>query len=152
VNSNLQFVKFIVFIFRLFINYACKSWNMKKIAILIVFSIACFTRVASQDMFVAKQLTHNPAQEDLATWSHGCTVFTISRRGSVFFGGNDDYINPDSYFWVDQGDDNHYGVIWIGQPDNVQQGVNEKGLAYDANGLPKVDVNPHPERIPVSGG
>jgi hypothetical protein len=40
----------------------------------------------------------------------------------------------------------------IGTRDNVQQGVNEKGLAYDANGLPRVDTNPHPEREPVSGG
>lgn len=82
----------------------------------------------------------------------GCTVFTISKGGVVFFGGNDDYINPDSYYWVDPGDSANYGVIWIGEPDNVQQGVNQKGLAYDANGLPKVDVNPHAERIPVSGG
>jgi hypothetical protein len=81
----------------------------------------------------------------------GCTVFTISKGESVFFGGNDDYINPDSYYWVDPGDSVNYGVIWIGKPDNVQQGVNEKGLAYDANGLPKVDVNPHLERTPVSG-
>ena len=81
----------------------------------------------------------------------GCTVFTISKGESVFFGGNDDYINPDSYYWVDKGDSVNYGVIWIGKPDNVQQGVNEKGLAYDANGLPRVDVNPHLERTPVSG-
>ena len=26
----------------------------------------------------------------------GCTVFTVSRGDQVFFGGNDDYINPDS--------------------------------------------------------
>ena len=81
----------------------------------------------------------------------GCTVFTISKGEQVFFGGNDDYINPDSYYWVDPGDAQNYGAIWIGKPDNVQQGVNEKGLAYDANGLPRVDVNPHSERIPVSG-
>jgi hypothetical protein len=79
----------------------------------------------------------------------GCTVFTISKGDQVFFGGNDDYVNPDSYYWVDPGDDERYGVIWIGTPDNVQQGVNEKGLAYDANGLPRVDVNPHPERKPI---
>ena len=81
----------------------------------------------------------------------GCTVFTLSKGGQVFFGGNDDYINPDSYYWIDPGDAQNYGAIWIGQPDNVQQGVNEQGLAYDANGLPRVDVNPHSERIPVSG-
>jgi hypothetical protein len=81
----------------------------------------------------------------------GCTVFTVSKDDQVFFGGNDDYINPDSYYWVDPGDEQNYGAIWIGYPDNVQQGVNEKGLAYDANGLPRVDTNPHREREPVSG-
>ena len=82
----------------------------------------------------------------------GCTVITISKGDSVFFGGNDDFINPDSYYWVEPGDSSRYGVIWIGEPDNPQQGVNEKGLAYDSNGLPRVDVNPHSERIPVEGG
>ncbi len=81
----------------------------------------------------------------------GCTVFTISKGKQVFFGGNDDYITSDSYYWIDPGDASKYGAIWIGQPDNVQQGVNEEGLAYDANGLPRVDVNPHAERLPVSG-
>lgn len=81
----------------------------------------------------------------------GCTIITISKGDSVFFGGNDDYINPDSYYWVEPGDSSRYGVIWIGTPDNPQQGANEKGLAYDSNGLPRVDVNPHSERIPVAG-
>jgi len=81
----------------------------------------------------------------------GCTVITLSKGDSVFFGGNDDYINPDSYYWVEPGDSSRYGVIWVGTPDNPQQGVNEKGLAYDSNGLPRVDVNPHSERIPVEG-
>jgi hypothetical protein len=81
----------------------------------------------------------------------GCTVFTVSKGEQVFFGGNDDFINPDSYYWVDPGGASGYGAIWIGRPDNVQQGVNEKGLAYDANGLPRVDVNPHRELTPVPG-
>jgi hypothetical protein len=82
----------------------------------------------------------------------GCTVFTVSKGSRVFFGGNDDSVNPDSYYWVDPGGAQGYGAIWVGTPDNVQQGVNEKGLAYDANGLPRVDVNPHLEREPVLGG
>lgn len=82
----------------------------------------------------------------------GCTVITISRGDKVFFGGNDDYINPDSYYWVDPGDSTSYGVIWTGTPDNVQQGINEKGLAYDANGLPRARVNPHSERPAPEGG
>ncbi|MFC1921719.1 hypothetical protein ACFLY4_00380 [Chloroflexota bacterium] len=31
----------------------------------------------------------------------GCSVFTVSKGDQVLFGGNDDYINPDSYYWVD---------------------------------------------------
>jgi len=56
----------------------------------------------------------------------GCTVITISKGDSVFFAGNDDYINPDSYYWVEPGDSSRHGVIWIGKPDDPQQGVNEK--------------------------
>jgi len=82
----------------------------------------------------------------------GCSIFTVSKGDQVFFGGNDDGLTPDSYYWVDPGGAQGYGAIWVGTPDNVFQGVNEKGLAYDANGLPRVDVNPHLERIPVSGG
>jgi hypothetical protein len=85
------------------------------------------------------------------TFHSGCSIITISKGDSVFFGGNDDYINPDSYYWVEPGDSTKYGVIWIGTPDNPQQGVNEKGLAYDANGLPRFELKPHPERIPVKG-
>ena len=102
----------------------------------------------------------NPAQNSSSTISGcqtcaeeltpGCTVVTVSKGDQVFFGGNDDYINPDSYYWVDPGNENRYGAIWIGTPDNVQQGINEKGLAYDANGLPRFDTNPHPERQWVS--
>lgn len=82
----------------------------------------------------------------------GCTVFTLAKGDQVFFGGNDDYIHPDSYYWVDPGEAGKFGAIWVGTPDNVQQGVNEMGLAYDANGLPRVDTNPHLERKPVYGG
>ncbi len=83
--------------------------------------------------------------------SEGCSVISFSKGDSIFFGGNDDFINSDSYYWVEPGDSSKYGVIWIGEPDNPQQGVNEKGLAYDSNGLPRVDVNPHSERIPYAG-
>ncbi|MRR20715.1 hypothetical protein EG827_11070, partial [bacterium] len=81
----------------------------------------------------------------------GCSVVSFSKGDSIFFAGNDDYINPDSYYWVEKGDSTRLGVVWIGQPDNPQQGINEKGLAYDSNGLPRVEVNPHRERMPYKG-
>jgi len=85
-------------------------------------------------------------QNPIPTQPSGCSVFSISKGDQVFFGGNDDYITTDNYFWVDPGPAQYYGAIWIGDVGNVQQGVNEKGLAYDANGLPRVAVNAHPER------
>jgi hypothetical protein len=86
-----------------------------------------------------------------------CTVVTVSQGNQVFFGGNDDYINRDSTYWVDPGGATRYsaptyGAIYFGEPDNVQQGFNEKGLAYDANGLAKAPVTSHPGSKPVYGG
>jgi len=88
---------------------------------------------------------------DNHTVPSGCTVITIAKGDRIFFAGNDDYINPDSYYWVEPGDSSTFGVIWIGKPDNPQQGINEKGLGYDSNGLPQFKVNPHTERIPFEG-
>jgi choloylglycine hydrolase len=80
-----------------------------------------------------------------------CTVFTVSQGEQVFFAGNDDYHNTDSTYWVKPGTDTRYGAIFFGKPDNIQQGFNEKGLAYDANGLPKAPVTSHPGQKPVYG-
>jgi hypothetical protein len=113
--------------------------------------LACLLLLHGSDPQIEAALTY-PEQEAATRTARGCTVFTVAKGGRVFFGGNDDYINPDSYYWVDPGGATGYGAIWIGTPDNVQQGVNEKGLAYDANGLPRADVNPHSERTAVVGG
>ncbi len=118
---------------------------MKKLILINFFLLAAAINISSHSIFPDGAC-------DNRTIPSGCTVITISKGDSVFFGGNDDYINPDSYYWVEPGDSSRYGVIWIGTPDNPQQGVNEKGLAYDANGLPRFEVNPHTERIPVAGG
>ncbi|MGD8515945.1 MAG: carcinine hydrolase/isopenicillin-N N-acyltransferase family protein [Anaerolineae bacterium] len=81
-----------------------------------------------------------------------CTVITVSQGNRVFFGGNDDYVNRDSTYWIDPGGETGYGAIYFGDPDNVQQGFNAKGLAYDANGTPKAPITSHPGRKPVYGG
>jgi hypothetical protein len=82
----------------------------------------------------------------------GCTVLTISQRGNVFFSGNDDFDSRDKAYWVDPGDETSYGAIYFGAPDNIQQGFNEKGLAYDANGLPSSRVTAHDGVLPGPKG
>jgi len=109
------------------------KYIMKKLLLILTFNLFCLSAFTQEQV------------------PSGCSVITISKGESVFFGGNDDFINPDQYYWVEPGDSSRYGVIWIGTPDNPQQGVNEKLLAYDANGLPRFEVNPHTERIPVKG-
>lgn len=81
----------------------------------------------------------------------GCTILTISQGGQVFFGGNDDYHSRDKTYWTDPGGDAAYGAIYFGAPNNIQQGFNEKGLAYDANGLPSSAVVDHDGILPGPG-
>jgi hypothetical protein len=105
--------------------------------------------------------THRPKEAALCSRCdpppRGCTIFTVSQGDRVFFGGNGDWINFDSnYYWVDPGSETRYGapgygVIYFGVPENVQQGFNEKGLAYDSNGLPSAPVTSHSGRKPVYG-
>jgi len=117
---------------------------MKTLLLIGIFVLTAVSETCAQQ-------NYSDEPSDNKTFPSGCTVITISKGDSVFFGGNDDFINPDSYYWVEPGDSSKYGVIWIGKPDDPQQGVNEKGLAYDGNGLPRFELNPHTERIPVKG-
>lgn len=75
-----------------------------------------------------------------------CTIFTISDEDTVFFGNNEDFSNPNTYCWVDVPENGKYGGVYFGF-DNYwpQGGINEKGLAFDINSLPKTPVNPKPE-------
>ena len=128
-----------------------KLKNACKYVLDILFILAVLTHTLQSVSGKPCDAVHLVESSFQKTNPSGCSVFTVSKGNQVFFGGNDDYITSDNHYWIDPGDADGYGVIWIGQPDNVQQGVNECGLAYDANGLPRVDVNPHPERIPVHG-
>lgn len=79
-----------------------------------------------------------------------CTIFTASYGDKVLFGNNEDWINPNTYYWVIPSSDENYGVVYFGF-DNFwpQGGINEKGLAFDVNALPRSPLNPHPERPKV---
>jgi hypothetical protein len=75
-----------------------------------------------------------------------CTIFTASYNSTVLFGNNEDYINPNTYYWVVPSRSGNYGVVYFGFDSFWPQGgINEKGLAFDVNALPKAAINPHPE-------
>lgn len=79
-----------------------------------------------------------------------CTIFTVSKDDTVFFGNTEDWTNRNTYVWSREGQNAGYGAVFFGFDDLYPQGgVNEMGLAYDVNGLPGMRLNPHPERRPA---
>jgi hypothetical protein len=56
-----------------------------------------------------------------------CTIFTSSYGDTVLFGNNEDYINPNTYYWVVPLSSGDYGAVYFGF-DNFwpQGGINEK--------------------------
>jgi penicillin V acylase-like amidase (Ntn superfamily) len=76
-----------------------------------------------------------------------CTIFSVSKGGSVFFGNNEDWRNPLTYVWVEPPGEGKYGVLCVGFNDfGPQGGINEKGLAFDGNALPYLPIKTYPER------
>ena len=78
-----------------------------------------------------------------------CTIFTISNGEIVMFGGNEDQTPNSSFLVVDNS--GTFGVVyfatpWKEMPLVMQMGINEKGLCYDANWIPKEKLNSHPEK------
>ena len=75
-----------------------------------------------------------------------CTIFSASVGENVLFGNNEDYYVPKTYLWTEPGTEENYGCLYLGFKDYAHQGgINEKGLCFDANALPKSRINPHPE-------
>jgi hypothetical protein len=75
-----------------------------------------------------------------------CTIFTVCHGDVVLFGNNEDYTNPKTHYWVIPAEEGKYGGVYFGFDDFIPQGgVNEKGLSYDINALPKAPFNLHPD-------
>jgi len=80
-----------------------------------------------------------------------CTIITASNGETVLFGGNEDQYKNNSFFVVDTS--GTFGVVYFATPWKkwplvMQTGINEIGLSYDANWIPREKLTPHPERNP----
>ncbi|MFW9855140.1 MAG: hypothetical protein ACFFFG_08760 [Candidatus Thorarchaeota archaeon] len=77
-----------------------------------------------------------------------CTIFTVSNENKVLFGNNEDWSNPNTYLWFEFQEEGKFGGVYLGFDDFFPQGgMNEKGLCFDANALPKMTLNNHPELL-----
>ncbi|MGD2249347.1 MAG: carcinine hydrolase/isopenicillin-N N-acyltransferase family protein [Candidatus Methanofastidiosia archaeon] len=71
-----------------------------------------------------------------------CTIFTVQYGDTVLFGNNEDYTNPNTYYWVSPSTMQFYGGVYVGYDNfDPQGGINEKGLSFDYNALPKGVLN-----------
>ena len=78
-----------------------------------------------------------------------CTLFSVSYGQKVFFAGNEDKKPISSFLVVDKR--GTFGVVYIATPWEeypvmMNTGINERGLSFDLNWIPKEKLNPHPER------
>jgi hypothetical protein len=78
-----------------------------------------------------------------------CTIITARNSRTVLFAGNQDWFPVDSYLVVDK--TGKFGVVFFSHPAKsyelpMMKGINEKGLGYDFNWIPKEELIPHPER------
>ncbi len=72
-----------------------------------------------------------------------CTAFYMKAGNKILAGNNEDFSNPETRIWfVPAGENGTYGRILFGFKDlSSQGGINEKGLWFDAFGLPTRDVH-----------
>ena len=77
-----------------------------------------------------------------------CTILSVTKGDSVFFGNNEDWRNPNTFVWVEPPGSGKYGVLCLGFDDlGPQGGINEKGLAFDGNALPYIPIKTHSDRL-----
>jgi len=70
-----------------------------------------------------------------------CTACYVAAHGQVLVGNNEDFGNPATKVWFVPRGPGKYGRMYVGFEDLASQGgVNEKGLWFDAFGLPAQPV------------
>lgn len=73
---------------------------------------------------------------------NACTAFYVKTKDRILVGNNEDGGNPETRIWIVPGENGTYGRMYFGFSDlSAQGGINEKGLWFDAFGLPFKSVN-----------
>jgi hypothetical protein len=71
-----------------------------------------------------------------------CSMFVIKKNGKVMVGNNEDFWNQNSRMWFEKGNNDEFGVVYVGFDDLWPQGaINEKGLVFDGFGMSYLEIN-----------
>ncbi len=74
--------------------------------------------------------------------SLGCSMFKLTVFGKTMVGNNEDYWNPNSRIWFEQGKVNEYGAVYVGYDDFWPQGgMNQAGLVFDGFSMDYLAIN-----------
>ncbi|MEI7727293.1 MAG: tetratricopeptide repeat protein, partial [Bacteroidota bacterium] len=61
-----------------------------------------------------------------------CSMFKVTMHGKTMVGNNEDYWNPNTRIWFEQGKNGEYGAAYVGFDDFYPQGgMNQAGLVFD---------------------
>ena len=85
------------------------------------------------------------------TANQSCTIITAAYDGSVLFGNNEDWHSPDTLIGFYPATQDRFSSVHVGfrhSDGSIEFGgaMNDQGLAWDINSLPKSALSPHPER------
>ncbi|OFX20335.1 MAG: hypothetical protein A2041_00100 [Bacteroidetes bacterium GWA2_31_9b] len=69
-------------------------------------------------------------------------MFKLTMNGKTMVGNNEDYWNPNTRIWFEQGQENDYGAVYVGY-DNfwAQGGMNQAGLVFDGFSMDYLAIN-----------
>ena len=75
------------------------------------------------------------------TFGDACSVYKLTKDGKTIVGNNEDWISPNGQFWFEKGNENTYGVMYMGFLNKFAQGaINEAGLMFDGFFEPFLEV------------
>lgn len=85
-----------------------------------------------------------------ASTTSACTIISVYYKSGILLGGNEDLPPRSSFMVIDKR--GKLGVIYFATPWKqwplvMQSGINEKGLCFDINWIPKEELIPQPEKL-----
>ena len=85
------------------------------------------------------------------SYTQSCTIITSVYDGSVLFGNNEDWHSKDLLIGFYPATKDRFASVQVGfhhRNGSIEFGgaMNDQGLAWDVNSLPRIKLSPHPER------
>jgi tetratricopeptide (TPR) repeat protein len=79
-----------------------------------------------------------------------CSLIKITARGKTIVGNNEDFSNPDTRIWFEQGNGKQFGAVYVGYNElSPEGGINEAGLMFDAFGVDSKPLHDTTGKLPI---